>query len=152
MNFKFSVVIIVVLSFTCCNNDNSDIDCSLVDCAAQSFTIELIDSEGLNLIANGTYSKDEITVQKGSNDLTLNFIEADFIFFYPSGEEGNNSYEIKLNASETDILILDLSKMGSGNECCGPFFRINSALFNGVEQEVFEDDISSFEKIVVVKS
>ena len=136
--------------FLACNDDDGN-DCALVDCGFQSLSIEFVDTNGINLIANGTYEQATIIVTKDGVQINSNRSTSDTLFFEINGEVGENIYEIKLNDTETDVLILDLSGENVETGCCGPYFPINQILYNGQEQEGESDSAPYFEKITIVK-
>ena len=130
--------------------DNSSGNCDTLVCSAPVLSVELLDANGTNLITNGTYPIEEIKVYKGEDFVYENFNDTEesiIISIYQMG--GENTYQISLNSSETDILILNLVKNTSGGGCCSPKFEIESATYNGNSVEVIMD--SGIEKIVVVK-
>ena len=152
MDKKLTLLALLFVFFTSCGEDDGT-DCSLVDCALQSFSIEIVDIDGNNLIANGTYDKSNIIVTKNDNQLNSNLSTSDEIYFEIRGEVGNNTYLIKLNDSETDILVLNLTTNNQGNECCSPFYTINSALYNNTTIEIDRrnTDFIYDDRIVIVK-
>ncbi|MEM8507456.1 MAG: hypothetical protein AAF717_06485 [Bacteroidota bacterium] len=133
-----------------CNDDEGD-DCELVDCAFQSMSIEFVDTDGTNLIANGTYEQATIIVTKNGVQLNSNLSTSDTLFFEINGEVGENIYEIKLTDAETDMLILNLSGENVQTGCCGPYFPITQILYNNQEQEGESDEGLYFERITIVK-
>ncbi len=150
MKTKFVVFILSITFFGGCEN-NSRVDCSTVLCAQQVLSIELLDTEGVNLIANETYSLENIKVFKDSIQVSqLGNTMNDAILIAVFGEEGNNTYDIFLDASETDILELELSKNNPGSECCSPLFTIEKATYNGADLEIIREP-SDIEKIIVIK-
>ncbi|WP_281541657.1 hypothetical protein [Maribacter aestuarii] len=129
--------------------DNSRVDCATVSCIAQSLAIELVDADGTNLIENGTYPIGNIKILKNENQ--VNQYSSDrAIFILLSGQRGNNTYQIDLGNSEVDILVLNLGLTGSDEDCCGPSFSINNAMYNGKFIEV-EIDEQLGQKITVLK-
>ncbi len=131
--------------------DNSRVECANVSCLAQSFAIELLDGNGTNLTTNGTYSLEEIKVFKGENQVNENSSNSDnVIFIFISGMEGENTYQISLNNSETDTLILSLITNSRGGDCCGPYFTIETATYNGNVVDIISAE-SGIDKITVVK-
>lgn len=134
-----------------CNGNDDDIDCSLVDCAFQSISIELVDTDGNNLIANGTYQQSDIVITKDGNQLNSNLDTSDIIFFEIQGKVGSNIYEVKLNENETDILVLTLSGERIKTGCCGPYFQISSISYNGEDKEGELKEENYFQKITVIK-
>lgn len=150
MKLKIHLFLCLVALVASCKQEDDELDCSLVDCAFQSFSIELIDMDGTNLLANGTYDKSTIIVSKDGNQVNSNLNTSEVLYFEVLGDAGKNSYKIKLNDSETDILELDLSGENIRRGCCGPYYQINTILYNGVAQEIPQDDLY-FSKITVIK-
>ncbi len=135
--------------FSCDNN--SRIDCATVVCAQQLLLIELVNEEGTNLITNETYSLENIVVSKDDiqvNDSGNSSTETIIIFI--SGMEGSSTYEVFLNDSETDILVLNLRKNSPGSDCCSPPFTIEKATYNETDLEIIREE-SALERIRVVK-
>ena len=134
-----------------CDKADGVADCSAVSCLAQSVSIEFVDMNRNNLIANETYSLNTITITKGGNQVTEDQgpqeIEARFFL---SGTAGENTYSVVLEASGTDLLKLNLNEISPGSECCSPTFGILSATYNGSDIEVVTENNRL--KVVVVKS
>ncbi len=147
---KLKLLAAVVL-LSACKNDEG-LDCSLVDCMVdQLFTIEFLDGQGNNLIENGTYDLTKIVVSTNGNDLYVNTATTEnYLLFYYEGESGQQVYDIRLNSSETDILVLDLSKKEEQNECCGPYFDVDKVSYNGEFSQLTNLHLAS-DKITVIK-
>jgi len=141
---------VLLLMMSCGSNDDG-VDCSLVDCAFQRFTIELVDELGNNLLTNGTYNNDEVTVTKNGTPLFFGSSTSEAISFQVRGEVGQNTYEIQLGETETDTLVLTLSGEDIRTGCCGPYFPITMIVYNGEELEGEIDPDFYFGKITVVK-
>ncbi len=134
-----------------CDKEDEVADCAAVSCLAQTVSIEFVDANGNNLIANETYSLSTLAITKGENEVNANQESQETeVRFFLSGTEGENTYTIVLDDSETDVLTLDLNKISPGSECCSPIFEILSATYNGSNIEVITEYDNS--KIVVVKS
>ena len=152
MHRKYHALLYLFLGLYSCKEDDRLNECYLIDCIAQTFSIELVDSDGVNLITNETYILDNIVIAKNNQQLNLNQIATDdTVYFFVSGKNGNNTYTIKLNETEKDELVLNLTRIKLELECCGPYFRINSANYNGTEVEIIDDDNFNFEKIIILK-
>lgn len=152
MRIKLLLFTLSIMFLVSCD-ENSRADCATVLCAAQSLSIELVNAEGTNLIANETYSLENIVVSKEDiqvNESGNNMGQTIIIIIIISGTEGDNVYQVVLNDSETDTLVLDLQKNSPGSECCSPPFTIKKATYNGAELEIIRPE-SQMEKIVVVK-
>ena len=152
MNYKLILSVFILLFVSSCKIDDG-LDCSLVDCAAgQVISLEFLNSEGTNLISNGTYSLEDIEVTVGTNKLELIEFDADkLVTFFLSEKQGETTYNINFKALEiTDTLVLNLTQTSTAADCCGPYFQINSATYNGESQEIVQMEFG-FEKIVIVK-
>jgi len=127
-------------------------DCSEVVCAGGLlFSIELVNNQGANLISNGTYPFEDIKITKNDTIVELFKLSSyESINFLIEAKSGESVFNIILNAAEIDTLAVTLSQTTINSECCGPYFRMNSAKYNGVQQQIFENEYS-FEKITVVK-
>ena len=134
-----------------CEKEDEIEDCAAVTCLAQTASIEYVDANGDNLIANKTYSLKDIRVAKGENLINTNQeTEETQVQFFISGSEGKNTYSIELNDSETDTLTLNLNMTSPGSECCNPIFEVINATYNGSSIEIITEN--NVPKIVVVKS
>lgn len=148
MVLKYIVLCVSLLFLMTCEKEN---DCAAVSCIAQTFSVTLVDTDGTNLIESGAYTLDDISVFKGDNQVnSYQNSQLTAIVFLLSGNAGDNTYRINLNASETDSLMLNLTIEDLGGDCCGPTFRVNSARYNGDEIEIETENFSG--NIVVVKS
>ncbi len=146
----FYLMICFVFLFTGCN-DNPKEDCAAVLCASQYLAIELVDIEGTNLIANGTYSLEDIKVLK--DNVQVNEFpnpSGALIIIFISGTEGANTYQVSLGDTETNTLVLTLLQNNPGGECCSPLFTITDATYNGQSSEIIKEE-SQMEKIIVLK-
>lgn len=151
MRFKSIFATFILLFISSCKIDDG-LDCALVNCAdGQLFSIEFLDSEGVNLIANGTYSLEAITLTSNATQLDLIELNAnDYVNFILVEKSGETTYTINLTTSEMDSFVLDLSQTSTGGDCCGPNFQINNARYNGDSKEIVQLEYG-FEKIVVIK-
>mgnify|MGYP000288906164 FL=1 len=152
MKLKPNLLLCLLVILFSCKDDDGLNECSLIDCATQTFALEYVDSAGNNLITNGTYLLANVMITKDNEQLNLSQLESDeVVYFFVSGENGHNTYSIKLNDTETDELIFNLIRVKLDPECCGPYFKINSATYNGDGIEIVESQNSFFEKITIVK-
>lgn len=127
-------------------------DCAAVGCFAQTISLELIDNNGTNLIANGTYELENIVVLRNSNKVNLSSPQTTTeIIFFVTGNKGNNTYEIQLNSNETDILVLNQSIDSPGGKCCPASYLINSANYNGASQQIIRTEFKGSEKLIITK-
>ncbi|PQV49456.1 hypothetical protein CLV33_10387 [Jejuia pallidilutea] len=132
---KIALSLLILLSvFFCKNDDDNEIDCSLIDIGPPNIYIELVDANGNNLIENETYIADNITVTfKGyiiENVVFKNVPSVEnFIALSVSGSKGDNTFNIHLSENETDILTLNLSEREV--ICSVTFYTINETTYNG---------------------
>ncbi|WP_350289755.1 hypothetical protein [uncultured Croceitalea sp.] len=154
-----------------CSTDDSSNPCALpvgasVDAITQSIYIELVNSDGTNLITNNTYSGLDIIAEKNGFIIRPVVFDAaqipslpesvkDIIVLELFGQEGANTWSIQLNENETDVLVIDL-KHGAPDECGFFLFEVLSASYNGISQNVEpfavnEGDAQINFKITVVK-
>jgi len=153
MKLKHNIVCCLIVILFSCKDDDGLGECALIDCAAQIFAIEYIDAEGNNLIANGTYSLETIVITKDNNQLNSSQLQSDeVVYFFSSGTNGDNTYNVKLNETEEDQFVLALTRIKLEPECCGPYFTINSATYNDAIIEITASENSFIEKITIVKS
>jgi hypothetical protein len=168
---KILLPIFTILLIVSCNISDDNDPCgipdgALVDPITQTIYIELVDSNGENLITNETYSGPNITAEKNGiiirpvvfdeNQIPgLPDSVRDIIVLQLFGEEGENTWAINLNEEETDTLVIDL-KHGTPDECGLFLLEVLSASYNGIEQNVepfgvFESDSKINFKITVAK-
>lgn len=128
-----------------------ELDCSAVNGFTESFIIELVDADGNNLIENGTYDSEHITVLFNGKNIGGVPINEDFntIINFALQGEGTVDYLVLLNEQTTDTLRLDLT-INSFFTCGEPDYTVNSASYNGVLQELIEG-FAENSKIIVVK-
>jgi len=154
MRSTFFLFLILVILNSCTEEDNQ-IPLSLCDCATQRFSIEFIDAQGNNLIANETYSIDNIVFLRGFDHVNFYFNEASGYLEFEGFNVGENNYEIRLNDSETDTLFLDASLPTTMGEesCCSPFLNIDLARYNNILVEIDRGDenFAFDDKIVIIK-
>ncbi|GGG23795.1 hypothetical protein GCM10011344_25720 [Dokdonia pacifica] len=127
--------------FSCANDDNEpEIACDLIDAISSNLFIELVNAEGENLIENGTYNPNNITIDFNGNTFTgvITGVEGiqNFVTVGVSGNNGDNTFEISLSDMETDTLVLDLTRMETEGPCAQFVFQLNSAIYNGVSREL----------------
>lgn len=129
-----------------CQNDD-DIICYGDPIPLNIMFIELTDSDGNNLIENGTFIKDEIKTSFNGYYNTSPFFENEpglqnLIAITVVGNPGDNTYEIELSNSITDTLILNLTEEIFGEApCISSRFNVNTANYNGFDEnfEVVDD-------------
>lgn len=150
---RVSVLLLAILILQACNT-NDDVTCDGDPIPLRLLFINLIDAEGTNLIEAGTLNYEDIEVEFNGFINPSPFFKNDpkfenLIIVTVVGNEGNNSYKIRLSNSETDTLILNLSEeaLGSG-PCSYSGFTINSASYNGIDQTV--EDFDSWNYLITV--
>ncbi len=124
-----------------------------LQCVCQGLEISLVyvNSEGVNLIENGTYDFDTIKVNSRRNQLAFTSDRTqNELVFQVIREEGETSYTIDLNGSETDTLILNVTLDTNEDNCC-PSDMLNSAVYNGQNQEIINENSVEPPKIIIVK-
>lgn len=145
--------LLCLITLISCKIDDG-LDCQLVDCATeQIFSIEYLDDTGSNLISNETYSYNDIEITSGNTRLLLIPLDSTkLITFIIVGDSiGDTSYSIKLNANETDTLILNTIKPTANlNPCCPALPIINKAIYNENVKDIITMD-NGFEKISIIK-
>jgi len=137
-NLFFFLLVLTV--FACEIDEKQEVaDCSAVTCLADSITIVLSDEAGNNLIENGTYKRGDIEVTSDGQkrgEVPSNPEFENVIIVFLNGVEGDIDYEIGLSQTETDSLRLNQSILDEGSYCCGPNYRVNSAIYNGTVKEI----------------
>jgi len=150
--FSKSIILLfflITIQIGCSDKEKYFAECI---CENQTLIIEFVNADGINLLENGAYDPSKIKFTKNRSNLYTFYNEAGkHIQFEIEGDEGDSNYEIQLNETETDMLVLNLSFASEG--CCGPYFDINSALYNDevVEIDRGGDSSSLNDKIVILK-
>ncbi len=163
-----TVALLLALS---CNTDDVNGACgipdgAIIDPITQTIYIELVDTNGNNLIANGTYNGLDITAEKdGFIIRPVVFDETQFsnlpesvkdIIVLPLfGEEDDNTWLLNLNENVTDTLVVNI-KHGDPDACGFFLFEVLEVSYNEIEQDiepfaVFDTDSKIDFKITVVK-
>ncbi len=104
------LILFSLLFLASCNeNTQEQDDCAIVSCAGQTLSIELVNAEGENLITNETYSLESIKVFNGETQVNDfgNVTDTSRITIAISGVTGTTAYQVILNDSETDTLMLN---------------------------------------------
>lgn len=123
-----------LLFFTSCSTDD---DCWNVDLLPENFYIELIDSEGNNLLLNGTY--DPAFVKVIVNDVIVGTAQTNLneglVVINESNAESWNGlpYHILLSPSETDEMFIEYSVE---NKECGKVYTAQKVIYNGQERGI----------------
>jgi len=152
---SFFFLIVIFLLFGSCNSDDDSINCLLLDPLPEFFFIELVDSNGNNLIENGTFNAEDISVTVdgevvGGRDFQFVPETNTIAISEREGDLRNNSnYIITLAQGVQDVLNLTLS--ASEEDQCGFIvYTATFASYNGVEQQVL-DNFSFGQSIRVVR-
>jgi hypothetical protein len=155
MKYVYGLLVMVLFSVTSCNtDDDGEVPCRDSVVPSQRIFIALVDADGTDLVANETYSADDITITYRENTFT-NVVVNDipngesFIVLSVFGEDGDNIYRIQLSDTEEDILKLNLSITTSEGPCPSSITALNSITYND-ELQVSEDFFGD-RKITVVK-
>lgn len=135
----FSFLFCLFCITSCATDYNNDIDCELFDPENFMLYIELVDSDGNNLIENDTFIADDVQIVFGDYTMTNvlyynTFGKKNLIAFSLIGEVGDNTFNIQLSVEVTDTLLLNLK---DGGQVCGwSFLLLNTVSYNGVPQTV----------------
>lgn len=155
MKSIYTCLLLSFFLFSCNTDDNdAEVACPLEIPVFANLLIELVNAEGENLIENGTYIPANITIDSNGNTLTnvvLTNVEGleNFIAIGLSGEDGDNTFEINLSGTETDILVLNISREEIGDLCPQTVFELNAVIYNDVSKET--QDFGGDILITVVK-
>ncbi len=137
-----------------CNSDDSETICNPTLVIESILFIELVNTEGENLIENGIYNPDDITIGFNGNIFTgvvftgVQGVE-NVIVLNVFGEEGDNTFDINLSDTETDTLILNISKEEISDPCIQLVITVNEVIYNGESKEL--QDFEGGFLITVVK-
>ena len=153
MKLKIAILLFIIILNNACDVSQEGTDCSLVDCAiGQLFSVELIDNHGNNLITNGTYAISEISITTNESEIDLiPFNSNDFLNFIVENKSGESIYTIRFSESEIDTLNLNLVELNQTSVCCGPYYAVQNATYNGADHEILANENDDFFKITVVK-
>lgn len=105
----------------------------------QNLFIEIIDSDGNNLISNNTFKPSEIIITDSNGYSMINPVQnipnrGDLIVMVVYGNQGNNSFEIKLSDTITDTLVMNVSNEITEGPCSVNISTLNSVAYNGVNK------------------
>lgn len=84
-----TLILIGLLFSNCSNNDDDENDC-ILDMAAPSLHLKMVDATGTNLFENGTIDPNNIRVEADYSEELINFQ------FIPGNEFGNPDAEIRV--------------------------------------------------------
>ena len=124
-----------------------------MDCGLSVIVLELVDSNGNNLIENGTFTAEEIRVLENNEDVgrvseQLSSGAPNVISIVPRGSL-SPTYEVILNDTTTGILEAELF-ITLESECCGTFFGVRSANYNDVPILNITQESEDATRIVIV--
>lgn len=118
----------------------------------QYISVELVDSEGTNLIENGTFKAYEImvSINGGEEYNGVFYLNDTDIKVFVFGENTPQIATIKLNENTIDTLELNLTI--EKNQCNSIQYLFKSAIYNGQLQEIdFSIESEYYPRITVVK-
>jgi len=147
----FTFLLISTLLLSSCNLDNDEINCVLSNPVPEVFLIELVDADGNNLIENGTFNAEDITVTVDAETVgNGQFIPNVITIFENGGDLRNDSdYLITLAQGVQDVLRLNFTT-GVDPNCGFTIYTATSATYNGTEQNILES-FTGGESISVVR-
>ncbi len=155
---KRLLFVLLISVFSCNDNDKEDLcfpDGVIVDPIVRNFFVELVSTDGENLIENGTFKSNEIVLRYKESKITGSVFEnveglKNVITMNLFGDDGDNTFLIDLSMSVTDTLVLNLTK--TVNECDIADFSLNSATYNGLVKTLLPfNEHGDSEKITVIK-
>lgn len=141
MKFIYTFILFSFFLFSCQSDDDSpEIACTTVTSVFSNLFIELVNPEGQNLIENGTYIPANITIDSNGNTFTnvvFTNVEGleNFVAVGVSGNDGDNTFEIHLSDTETDILVLNVTAEEIGGLCPQTVFALNTVMYNDASKE-----------------
>jgi hypothetical protein len=143
----------ILLSFVLFSCNSDDVDCTSEPIFNGAIVIELVNVDGENLIENGAYNAEDITI--AFNDSLLTGVVttdlpeiANRIVLNIFGEDGDNTFDINLSDTETDELVLNLTREATGGQCSQFALTLNTALYNSETIELQNSDVGYLMTIV----
>jgi len=159
---SFVLSFVLILMFSCKTNDDPSSICQgIIDFGIPSiFLIELVDSEGNNLVENGTYLEEQITARLNGAILSEDLINTthtemqNVITLFPVGNEGANQYLINLSETETDTLdftleFIEIERLSEGSLYCGTRSDLASVNYNQNEVDISSISLDSLSPITI---
>ncbi len=143
----------LLLSFVLFSCNSDDVDCISEPIFNGAIVIELVNVDGENLIENGTYNAEDITIAFNDSLLT-GVVTTDFpeianrIVLNIFGQDGDNTFDINLSDTETDELILNLTREATGGPCSQFALLLNAALYNSETIALQDSDVGYLMTIV----
>ncbi|WP_405206821.1 hypothetical protein [Aquimarina sp. LLG6339-5] len=135
----FSLILMMVLLFGSCNSS----DCELVVCAPDAlFRFEIVNSDGENVISNGTLQVNNIMILDINNQNTIDFAAINennatiLVINSTSISTGTTAYSIEISNSE--LFALELTTERINGECCDVINFSNLEIQNS--EFVFDQD------------
>ncbi|PHR99529.1 MAG: hypothetical protein COA80_03620 [Leeuwenhoekiella sp.] len=128
------------LSLLSCNNDDDNKpDCSLIDCAATEWYLDLTSSTtGENLFENNSLNKENISVVSTITDKHVDFLVFNGLLILPFGNYTGNfsevSYEVKNNDQILFTLTFEAKLEIPENQCC-PDASVRNVSFDNAQTE-----------------
>lgn len=148
----------MVVVISCKKKDSCDN--FTLDLIQQTLVVQIIDSDGNNLIENGTYDATEVFTERNGDirkpvvfnetelpDLPEELKNVIIVDLFDSKPEGK-IIKIHLNDDEIDILSMDLKVLSEG--CSGAFYEILEIIYNQ-ETVLYEDIGNNYYIITIVK-
>jgi hypothetical protein len=150
-----TLLLIGILLTNCSSDDDNGIDCSLFDPAFPELYIRLVDETGANLIENGTFDPENITVEG-------NFANPGFRFIPPSEYDdvyirkydntlflfiaNESKFEYTINLDESTSIILNFDSRFAELPCEVSYFIPTKLIYNNqnIESENAETNELTF--------
>jgi len=149
MGKRFIICIVVLLLLCCKTNDDPSSTCQgTINYGPPGiFLIELVDSEGNNLVENGYYIDEQIMARLNGAILSEDLINNTYtdvqnvITLFAVGNEGPNQYLIDLSETETDTLdftleFIEVEQLVDESLFCGTKAVLASVNYNQTEVDI----------------
>tara|TARA_B110000977_G_C10920839_1_gene433034 strand:- start:153 stop:644 length:492 start_codon:yes stop_codon:yes gene_type:complete len=152
-----TLFLIGILLTSCSNDDDNGIDCSLFDPAFPQLYIRLVDETGANLIENGTFDPENITVEGDFANPDFRYIppnefaepDADIrkydntLFLFIANE---SKFEYTINLDDSTSIILNFDARFAELPCEVSYFIPTKLIYNNqnIESENAETDELTF--------
>ena len=152
-----TLFLIGILLTSCSNDDDNGIDCSLFDPAFPQLYIRLVDETGANLIENGTFDPENITVEGDFANPGYRYIphnefaepDADIrkydntLFLFIANE---SKFEYTINLDDSTSIILNFDARFAELPCEVSYFIPTKLIYNNqnIESENAETDELTF--------
>lgn len=150
--FRLFYSLISIFIFTGCTNDNGTlVQCAAIDYAVPGLLIEIVDTNGNNLLDNETYNSNEISVVI-DNDNISRIVKEDnrtYIIISLTDSIKNKELKVILSPSETDTMTVQLKNITTGAPCYFLFSEATGVIYN--ENSLPLEKSTFNQKITVVK-